>query len=699
MTEASKINNYLIYGAIALLVVLILTICCVSIEYYKRKVKRLKLELYRETQAKENQLSSRNTSVVTSYYNYPSFMTQTSVKKGSYVDNYNYDEEDDNMTSLSNYVSYDNKPSLKVNEGIAEIPDKQKEKYQSLYSINTTTQSIHSLKPSYSYYSLANHDSQNPQSLYLNSHNNTVFYDEIPNNTLNSQVDTVTTISTATTTTITTTNINSTNVMAYPPVSVSKTSNRSTIMSGISNVRNYAVHTWNRSPHDKLKINTSGIKSNTPLHSAYKSSQNSPNLISTPKSAPIITPKHRLLNYPSNSSFIQSQNNIVDSVNEESSFFTTKPISTTMITTTTLPMTNATDNNQYVYNGPDNLIIDNKKLSLVHSQEKYSQSPRESTQKTPLSMDGTENDKDIDNEDELAKRKSKNRRSYTEQLKPILSNISLAELKEANATRPQSAKLSSDKIKVIKVKKHRSYTEQLTPILTEKRSSIISEHRLSSVDKSKFRHSIQSIQSIHSVQSVQSIHNVVDEELVSPRPISLISNQRLSFMTSEMEEQLNQVTSSESSKDSIEIHKEEVIVLDSEKTEKEKDIEILNSEKVNDKSKISKELSSDIDKKMILNEKGENSSPIPETSSALARVSLLIDRLEKSSNSPISQKSENNSSNINDNLKKNIKQTPRSPLSENNDNKKSKNLNNTIINNNNNIINNNNNNNNNIINN
>lgn len=116
MAGESEINNYLIYGAVTLLIILILVICCVSIEYYKRKVKRLKLELYRETQMKENQMASRDTSVLTTHYNFPSFMTtQTTIKKGSYIDNYNFDEDEDNdnMTSFSNYISYDKLPTKK----------------------------------------------------------------------------------------------------------------------------------------------------------------------------------------------------------------------------------------------------------------------------------------------------------------------------------------------------------------------------------------------------------------------------------------------------------------------------------------------------------------------------------------------------------------------------------------------------------
>jgi len=579
MVDESKINNYLIYGAIVLLITLILIVCCISIEYYKRKVKRLKLELYRETKLKENQLNSKNASIVTTNYNYPSFMTTPSIKKGSYIENYNYD--DDEMASFSNYTSNKKDKMSYISEGMGDIQEKSRDKYQSLYSINATIHSAHSAKPSYSYYPLASpqelsqmnqqesnsYQIKNSLSPYRNSNSNVLYYDEITNNdtNLNSQVDTITTISTSTTTITTNTNMNSIYAMALTPGSdtnITNKSNRSTLIGNTSNVRNYLSHPQPLpKSHDKLRINTLNLK---PIHSGLKTSPNNshtPNTNHTPNSKPSSTPKHRLLNFPNNSSFIQDQsnNNNIDTTQEISSVFTTKPISTTMITTST---TAVTQTSSYGHYAVDDAVVDNKRISLIQSQEKYTQSPKNSSPRASLIIDpSTEIEyKSLSNHDsknDSSKKKAKNRHSYTEQLRPVLTNISLDDLKEANNALSHSAKkLSSDKIKVIKVRKHLSYTEQLTPVLSDKRNSVLSEHRLSSVDKSKYR---------YSTQSIQSIHNVVDEELVSPRPISLISSQRLSIMTSEMEEQLNHLTSSESSQENIEVPSEDEIINDNNK--------------------------------------------------------------------------------------------------------------------------------------
>ncbi|ORX54831.1 hypothetical protein BCR36DRAFT_581716 [Piromyces finnis] len=646
MPEQDNTKTYLIYGGVIVVILLVLLVSCIYVEYYKRKVKRLKLELYRETRGKERQLSSNNNSVLTTHYNFLSYVqnennttNQGGIKKVAYIDGY---EDDDNITSLSNYVSYDNKNNTRkdklsyISEGTSEMQGKSRDKYQSLNSINTTTQSVHSLKPSYSYYSLNNttdnyrHQSsyslnllqdpiayqaqdavQQPPSLYLNSHNNMLFYDEVPNHNINSPIDSATTISTTTTTTITTnTNINNINSMSYIPT----TTNRSTIRGYLSRPQVIS------SIHEDLRINTSGLKYGNSSKNGYKISPKtiSPNSIVQSSST---VPKHRLLNRSSNSPFIQNQD-------ESPSFFTTKPLSTSLITATTESMAQKSSYGHYELSnttldtqGTD-IISDDKRISLLQNQEKYSSS----SLRNSIDNNNKENQDNIkkDGEITLKKKKVENRRSYTEQLKPILSNISLAELKEANALRSQSARLPSDKVKVIKVRKHLSYTEQLTPVLIDKHSSILSEHQ---IEKTKFRHSIQSLQSIHSAQSAHSVHNVVDEELVSPRPISLISNKRLSVMTSEIENQLNE----ESKLDEEKID-DEVIVI-----EENKDI-YETYENTPSPATAAKLSWKKTDKETLeeMEEKDKNES------SALTRVSLLIDKLENSAalNSSVSPSSD-----------------------------------------------------------
>ncbi|OUM69031.1 hypothetical protein PIROE2DRAFT_57670 [Piromyces sp. E2] len=643
MSEQDNSKTYLIYG-----------VSCVCVVYYKRKVKRLKLELYRETKSKENQ-SSVNNSVLTAHYN---LANQNGIKKATYLDNY----EDDNG-SYSNYINDKNairKDKLSyISEGTGEVQEKSRDKYQSLYSINTTIQSVNSIKPTYSYYSLNNssdnyqHQStyslnhlqdptaypdtiQKPPSIYLNNHNNILFYDEVQN----SQADSVSTISTTTTIT-TNTNLNNINAMAYSPTATSRT-----------NIRNYLSRPQVIPKiHENLRINTSGLKPGSSPSIGYKVSPNNISPNSTHSSTSTI-PKHKLFNYPSNGSFIQNQ-----SQEDHASFFTTKPLSTSMITTTTMAMAQKSSYGHYelsntIIDTQTDVIPDNKRISLIQNQEKYSQSP--SSLRNLINVDDEE---DNDGDSVLKKKRNEKRRSYTEQLKPILSKISLAELKEANASRPQSAKLPSDKVKVIKVKKHLSYTEQLTPVLSEKGSSIISDHIIPSLDRSKFRHSIQSIQSIHSVQSAHSIHNVIDEELVSPRPISLISNQRLSFMTSEIEDQLNRedLRSVKSSESGNEKDEDEVVVIDENKEINET---LQNTPSPATAARLSWE-KSDKETSEEITEKNKKES------SALARVSLLIDKLENTAvfNSPISLSSDS----TNNTKRNSTKHFIHSPLSDSGD--------------------------------
>jgi len=511
----TSIQSYLLYGGITILLLIIFFVCFIYSERYKRRIKQMKLELYRESRAKESQYSisalSNNSSLLNTSYNFSSNSNGTTSQRN-----------DANDVNENGIISYSRILDNNRRQNINYINEGEQDKYQ---SVNTSTQSVHFAKPPYS---LKNQtiDRQNSKqyqsSHYLNNNN--------PQKT----------------TAITNSKINNTNAITKSnTINIVPNVNPNYISKSRSHT-NVAL----KAP-EKLRINTLNLKSGNGYINSSNSFKNYPN------SAPVTrtnTPKYRILNYPNNNSSIQNQ--------EESGYFTTKPLNPAIMPVTTMSLDRPSSYGHYDIN---NTIYDTQNVKSQNNKNSLS-----IIIESPANEDLKEQSKN-NNDNSVGMKNNGKHQSYTGQLKPILT-VNVNELRDSNS--PQSAKLASEKRKAIIMKNHYSYTDQLTPVLSDKNSSTFSFEK-------PYRHSFQSI---HSAYSAHSIHNVVDEELVSPKPISLVSSQRLSYMTSEIEEKLNKKKSQSSSSSSSnnEMNDDDEVII----IENDNEKEVSESEKAKNSNRI-----------------------------------------------------------------------------------------------------------------
>jgi len=493
----TSIQSYLLYGGITILLLIIFFVCFLYGERYKRRIKQMRLELYKESRAKESQYSisalSNASSVLNTSYNYSSNNGSTLQRNDT------NDVNENGIVSYSRILNNNGKQQINyINEG-------EQDKHQSVHS-NTTKPNVHFVTSSYSYNSLKNQTSDHQDSKQYHSSRHT--NNNNPQNT----------------TAVTNANIYNANAIS-----------NSNIINNVPNVKpNYSSKSRSNNngalkAPEKLKINTINLKSE---NGYFINSSNS--IKSYPNSAPVTRtniPKYRILNYPSNNSSIQNQ--------EESNYFTTKPLNSIMKPVTTMSLDRPSSYGHYDIN---NTIYDTQNAKNLSNKRSLS-----IIIEPPTNEDLNEQSNN-NNDNSVRMKKDEKHQSYTGQLKPILT-VNVNELKDSNS--PQSARLASEKRKAIIMKNHYSYSDQLTPVLSDKNSSTFSFEK-------PYRHSFQSI---HSAYSAHSIHNVVDEEIVSPNPISLVSSQRLSFLTSEIEEKLNKKNSQSSSSSNNEMNDEDEVVI------------------------------------------------------------------------------------------------------------------------------------------